>query len=144
MRHFVLVAFVAVATAGFCAEAFERWMSDAALAAAFAGTTIDGHYSDGTTFTESYRADGRLDYRERARALEGHWSVVNGTFCTIYDTSPTGGCFRVTKVSANCYEFYFQARDEAEAARPDVGRPSWTARGWRNDQPTTCTERPSV
>jgi hypothetical protein len=119
------------------------WMGDADIRRAFAGQTIDGHYANGQTFTESYLAGGRIDYREQARTLTGRWSVEAGTFCTIYDTSPTGGCFRVRQLSANCYEFYFVARDESEAvARP--GKPSWTARGWHNDKRSTCEEGANV
>ena len=46
------------------------------------------------------------------RECGGHWSVASGTFCTIYDDDPTGGCFRVQKTGANCFEFYFVARTE--------------------------------
>ena len=45
--------------------------------------------------------------------MTGRWSVVADTFCTIYDGSKTGGCFRVRRVSANCYEIigrYYNAR----------------------------------
>lgn len=138
----VFVGLVVAATAS--AGAFERWMVAREISAAFAGRTIAGYYVDGDTFTEIYGSDGRIDYRETARHLTGKWSVVANTFCTIYDTSPTGGCFRVHQASANCFEFYFIARDEREAAAPDPKRPSWTARGWRKDLPSTCVQAPSV
>ena len=70
------------------------YMSEADMQSAFGGKAIDGHYADGVTFSESYAADGRIDYRERGRDMAGRWSVRAGTFCTIYDTSPTGGCYR--------------------------------------------------
>jgi len=119
------------------------WMSDAELSKAFAAQTIDGHYANGETFTESYLAGGRIDYRERARTMRGRWSVEAGTFCTIYDQTPTGGCYRVRQMSANCFEFYYVGRDEAQVqARP--GQPSWTARGWHSDQRSTCEEQANV
>ncbi|MCB1510263.1 MAG: hypothetical protein KDJ36_05115 [Hyphomicrobiaceae bacterium] len=122
------------------------WMTDHELRRAFSGTTIEGHYADGRSFVESYLKSGALDYREtgRKRHQTGHWSIVAGAFCTIYNTSPTGGCFRVRRHSDNCFEFYFQARTEAQARAPDRGRPSWTARAWRQGQPATCHEKPVV
>lgn len=108
------------------------------IRAALGGKTIDGHYRNGRTFTESYTDAGRLDYRDELRQSGGHWSIVNGTFCTIYDTDPTGGCFRVRRSGANCFEFYFVARTEEEARTPRD--PDWTARGWLNDRKSTCVD----
>jgi hypothetical protein len=145
-RRSILVAGAAAAALG-CSAAIvmaSSWMSGRDLAEAFAGQTIDGYYVDGTKFSESYGHDGAIDYREPNRRMIGTWSVVADTFCTIYSTMPTGGCFRVTRTSVNCYEFYFQARTEAEAAAPDRGRPSWTARAWRKDRPSSCAEAPTV
>jgi hypothetical protein len=136
-----LLASLSMVTA---AASFERWMRAEQIKSAFAGQDVAGYYADGTTFTESYGSDGRIDYREANRRMTGSWSVVSDTFCTIYDTSPTGGCYRVQQASPNCYEFYFVARDEREAAAPDPKRPSWTARGWRRNQPSTCAEAPTV
>jgi hypothetical protein len=120
-----------------------EWMGEAEIRAALAGAAIDGHYASGRTFTESYRADGRLTYREPARQSQGHWSVQSGAFCTIYEGDPTGGCYRVRRVGPNCFEFYFVARTE-EQARQDPRDPSWTARGWVNSQPATCRDGASV
>ena len=127
------------------ALAKRAWMTNAELRTAFSGKTIEGVYRDGRTFKEAYRANGTLDYDEGSRHLTGHWSVINGTFCTIYDGSASGGCFRVHRLSANCFEFYFQSRDEAQAADPKPGdRPSWTAQAWRTSALATCQERPTV
>jgi hypothetical protein len=121
------------------------WMSADALRATFTPAVIEGVYANGLSFREDYRTDGSLDYSEAGgRALTGRWSVVADTFCTIYTTSGTGGCFRVRQVGANCYEFYFQARTEAEAAAPDPGKPSWTARAWLASRAPTCREAPVV
>jgi hypothetical protein len=144
MRRHAPIALLALLAAGFPATGFERWMTAKQITAAFSGRVVDGYYVDGVTFTEAYERDGRIDYREAGRQLAGRWSVVNDTFCTIYDTSPTGGCYRVVHTSENCFEFYFLARDEREAARPDPGRSSWTARGWRRDQRSTCADAPTV
>lgn len=122
------------------------WMGPSDLKSTFSGATITGHYRDGRTFTESYLRNGRLKYAEkmRHRTQVGHWSVVAGSFCTIYDLNPTGGCFKVRRHSGNCFEFYFLTRTETQARKPDPGRPSWSARAWRTDRPSTCHEKPSV
>lgn len=120
------------------------WMSDDQIRTAFAGVTIDGVYADGITFTESYANDGAIHYRDPRKAMTGRWSVVNRSFCTIYEGVITGGCFRVSRHSANCYEFHFLAGSETEAAAEDPGRPHWTARGWNRDLAPTCDEKPAV
>lgn len=71
-----------------------------------------------------------LDYFEGPREATGHWSVVSDTFCTIYGDDPSGGCFRVARIGANCFEFYFVARTEDQVRRREDGKPGWTTRGW--------------
>lgn len=146
MRRLLLLALFAglLAGGGAMAQAGDDWMSDQDIRATFGGATIHGVYVDGMTFTESYGSDGRIAYHDPRKAMTGRWSVVNRTFCTLYDDTVSGGCFRVIRHSANCYEFYFQAGSETEAARPDAARPRWTARGWHNARPATCDEKPAV
>lgn len=119
------------------------WMSNAELRTAFSGVTLEGKYGSGKPFSETYRADGRVAYQERGATIGGKWSVEAGTFCTIYDADPTGGCYRVRQVGANCFEFYFVARTE-EKAQSEPGRPAWTARGSVTGKPGACTEEHSV
>lgn len=119
------------------------WMSDSDLSQQFRGVEIDGHYASGRTFSEAYRSDGRLEYRERDRETRGRWSVEAGSFCTIYDMDTSGGCYRVKRVGRNCFEFYFVARTEQQA-RQDPNRPSWTARGWMKSEAATCADGASV
>jgi hypothetical protein len=146
----VLLAAVLVASGAAVAEPApaqrrppQVYMPEADMQATFGGKTIEGHYADGVDFSETYGADGRIDYREKGRNMTGRWSVRAGTFCTIYDTSPTGGCYRVVRKGANCFEFYFVARDETVAEqRP--GLPAWTAQGWVKGQHATCKEEPTV
>ena len=81
------------------------------MRAAFIGKTLDGHYGNGVTWTETYLADGRLDYRESARQAVGNWHFRGHVFCTFYDPpllqpAADGGCWTAIKTSANCYEFY--------------------------------------
>ena len=126
------------------AAASGPWMDETQLRTAFAGKTIQGHYASGTAFTETYKADGGIEYKERNVEYVGHWSLQAGSFCTIYHSDPTGGCYQVRQISANCYEFYFVTRTEIEAAERDLGRPSWTARAAVSDRDATCSDKPTV
>jgi len=138
-----VVAFGVAVAIGLPVLAEPGWMSEAELLATFTGRSIDGHYEDGDTFHESYAADGAVLYRDAHRASGGRWSVQTGTFCTIYDDDPAGGCYRVRQVSGNCFEFYFVARTEIQAKR-DPRKPAWTARGWFPEKPSTCAAGESV
>lgn len=120
------------------------WMDETAMNLAFSGKTIDGHYADGATFEERYDGDGRLAYKDAKRGTNGRWSLQAGTFCTIYDIDPSGGCYRVHKVSNNCFEFYFAARTVEQAQSDPRDKPSWTARAWVRGETSTCAENVGV
>ena len=123
------------------ASAISAWLNDEELQR-FKGATLDGRYVSGKVFTEHYGEDGRLKYVERDMTLTGHWSITQGTLCTIYDYDATGGCYRVARVDTNCYEFYFVSR--TEQAAPGEGKPRWTARGAIQGQPSACKDEPAV
>jgi hypothetical protein len=131
-------------------EAASPWMSEEAMRAAFIGNTLDGHYGNGLSWSESYFDGGRLAYLEPRRSAVGDWSFRGAVFCTFYDNEPSGealsgGCWRAIAVGTNCYEFYLAAtgRDEPlEGEGQDGGR--WSARGWRRGEPATCQGKPSV
>jgi hypothetical protein len=132
------------------ARAAHDWMSEAAMRQAFIGKTLDGHYVNGMHWSETYTADGRLDYVESLRKGVGHWLFRGRVFCTFYDPGQglNGGCFNALQPSSNCYEFYFAGateRDaEREGSRESAPGPlaSWVARAWRRDEPSTCDSRP--
>lgn len=126
--------------------AVTTWLSGKDIQDALAGKTIDGRYADGSAFTESYGDDGRLWYLDQrlGNYLTGHWSVTAGTLCTIYDTDPAGGCFRVVQVGKNCFEFYFVARTEAAAPQTDEKDTRWTARGAVSGKSDACPDEASV
>jgi hypothetical protein len=142
MRVFALAAVLALAPSA--TSALEPWMSEDEMRVAFGGKTIQGNYASGKSFTETYKADGAIEYSERNVQYRGHWSLQAGTFCTIYHSDPTGGCYQVRRVSENCYEFYFVARTEHQAATEGPGRPAWTARAAVSDRTATCQDKPSV
>ena len=120
------------------------WLQDGDIQSALAGKTIEGRYATGKPFTERYLDGGRVEYIEDGRTMGGHWSVTAGTLCTIYDTDPAGGCFRVARVGRNCFEFYFASRTEATAPGPEGATPSWAARGSVSGQATACDDNANV
>lgn len=146
------MALVALGSAGAAAAlaplagAARGWMSEDAMRGAFIGKTLDGQYVNGEKWTETYAADGRLDYRESVRKGLGYWFFRGHVFCTFYDPGQgfNGGCFTALQPSSNCYEFYFAGVNEREAdgkSAPDpLGR--WVARAWRTGEPSTCEARP--
>lgn len=120
-------------------------MDDRELRDVLGGTQVAGHYSNGKKFNEDYHADGTLTYIEIGRKNTGRWSIVAGTFCTIYDTDTSGGCYRVSRVGSNCFEFYFIARTREQATTPkDRNKPAWTARAWLRDKESTCEDESFV
>lgn len=144
------VAIFALSVSGLCipalatgASAISAWLSDAELQR-FSNATIDGRYANGKPFTEHYGSDGRLHYVERGMTLGGHWSITQGSLCTIYDYDETGGCYRVMRVDTNCYEFYFVSRTETTVPRSEDGKPRWTARGAIQGQASACRDEPAV
>jgi len=151
-----LTVVVAIAAAGLIAAptsapASSPWMSEAAMRAAFIGKTLDGHYGNGLTWTEIYFADGRLDYREPGRRAVGKWHFRGHVFCTFYDPARAqpplaGGCWTAIKSGANCYEFYLAGLmpDDPAGDDPDGAIQRWNARGWRQSEPSTCQDKPSV
>ncbi|MBX9589649.1 MAG: hypothetical protein K2X43_10110 [Hyphomonadaceae bacterium] len=124
------------------------WMTEAAMRTAFIGRTLDGHYINGLRWTETYAAEGRLDYRESERRGLGYWYFRSAVFCTFYDPGYglSGGCWTALKVSANCYEFY--AAGVGDTQPEDGATPGpldgWAARAWRRGEPSTCEEKPSA
>lgn len=120
------------------------WLGAAEIERALKGQTLEGMYASGRRFTERYLDDGAVEYVEDGVTITGHWSVTAGTLCTIYDSDPTGGCFRVAASGKNCLEFYFVARSEAAAPGPPDTKPDWTARGAVNGQTDACKEEANV
>lgn len=120
------------------------WMSAADIQKALAGKTLEGRYASGRPFVESYKADGRVEYLESGRKIGGHWSVTAGALCTIYDSDPTGGCFKVSRTGANCFEFYFVTRTEEQAVDAGEISPHWTAEGAIAGEATACKGGASV
>ena len=138
------LAFIAGVVAAAGAVPSRTWMTEEAMRAAFVGKTLDGHYVDGLTWTETYTRNGRLDYRESFRSGRGSWHFQGNIFCTLYDPGHglNGGCWTTVQVSVNCYEFY-----PADWMEPDLGKDAapgplreWIARAWRQGEPSSCDD----
>lgn len=129
IRILFLAVAVAVLGAGPAVATGRPWLTPAEIYANLAGKAIEGRYASGRTFTERYLSNGQIEYFENGRTLGGHWSVMSGTLCTIYDGDPAGGCFRVARTGDNCFEFYFVTRTEDAAPGAADVQPFWTARG---------------
>lgn len=139
---------IALLVAGLFLQAFpalaEDWLSDGEIETSLKGQMLEGVYADGRHFTETYGADGRVEYVEDGEVMHGHWSVTSGTLCTIYESDPSGGCFRVVPSGRNCFEFYFVSRTEAQAPGLPGTRPDWTARGMIGGKAESCPDHSSV
>ncbi len=116
------------------------WLTATEIESGLGGKTLEGMYATGRRFTERYLPGGQLEYVEGGVAMTGRWSVTAGTLCTIYDTDPAGGCYRVARSGSNCYEFYFVSRSEDAAPGPPGVKPDWTARGAVDGAIDACKE----
>jgi len=132
------------------APAKPPWMTEEAIRSGFIGKTLDGHYITGERWTETYFANGRLDYREVTRHATGDWSFRGSVFCTFYDPkfrpALNGGCWTVLTRGSNCFEFFLAGtnRDDPDSDDVEGAGMRWNARGWRQGEPSTCEEKPAV
>jgi hypothetical protein len=118
-------------------------MAGPELIATFDGKTVSGAYGDGTPVRETYAVGGGITYWDSTWGdRTGNWSVVNGLFCTFYD-GMAGGCFRVERIGANCFDFFASASSEEEALNPGT-RQDYTARVSIEGATSTCPEELAV
>ena len=119
------------------------WLSGDAIHAAFSGQKLGGIYPNGDLWSETIQANGSTDYREGAKHWLGQWWTTQREFCFSYPAPGVGGCFRVTRISVNCFELYeFSGAAGKSDVPPDIAN-HWNGRMWHADRPTTCEERPS-
>lgn len=120
------------------------WMSGEEIRSTFSGTSLVGLYPSERYWTESIGSDGSSDYREGSNHWLGRWWIRDREFCFSYPPPGVGGCFRVTRISGNCYElFEFERGFGGDAVPPNLPD-LWNGRMWHADRPTTCEARPSV
>ena len=140
-----IALFLAAATASHAQDdTAQRWMSADAIRAEFSGKPLAGIYPSGVTWTEDIAADGTTDYREGAIRRPGQWWLTALEFCFSYAPPGVGGCFRVVRMSVNCYEIYEFGSELGRRDAPPRQKGAWNGRMWRTEAPTTCEEKPSV
>jgi len=122
----------------------QSWMTADAIRAEFAGKSLAGIYPSGKTWSEDIAADGTSDYREDQVRRPGQWWLTALEFCFSYPQPGQGGCFRIVKMSANCYELYEYGSEFGRRDAPPREKGSWNGRMWRTETATTCDEKPSV
>lgn len=118
------------------------WMTPDEIRQELTGVALSGIYPTERLWTETIRPDGSTDYREGEKHWQGKWWLRDREFCFTYPEPGVGGCFRITRVSANCYELYdFSGQFGRENEPPHLAS-LWNGRMWRADRPTTCEDRP--
>lgn len=121
-----------------------RWMPSDAIRTEFSGKALAGVYPGGRTWSEVIFADGTTDYREDIVRRPGKWWVTPLEFCFSYSPPGIGGCFRIIKMGANCYELYEYGSEQGRQDAPPRQGGSWNGRMWRTEAAATCDEKPSV
>jgi hypothetical protein len=122
----------------------QRWMTADAIRSEFSGKSLAGIYPSGVKWSEDIAADGTTDYRENQIRRPGQWWVTTLEFCFSYPSPGVGGCFRVVKMSVNCYEIYEFGSEFGRQDAPPRQKGAWNGRMWRTEASTTCDEKPSV
>jgi len=118
-------------------------MSRDEVVAAFVDQQLSGVYPSGLPWSELIRSDGTSDYREGGNRREGRWWLRGHHFCFSYAMPMSGGCFRVVRVGANCYELYAVTPSGDAPAAPPNAEGHWNGRMWRDSAAPTCEERPT-
>lgn len=120
------------------------WMTEADIRRELVDQKLAGIYPSTVAWSEHIRADGTSDYEEAGIRSPGRWTVEGPLFCFMYDAPLAGGCFRMIKLGANCYELYVEREAYAfPSERPREGI-AWNGRMWRTAEKATCDEKPSV
>lgn len=119
------------------------WLTGDAIRTTFSGQPVGGLYPNGRLWSEAIGTDSTTDYREGDKHWRGRWWVTEREFCFAYPPPGLGGCFRVTRVSANCFELYDFSGNAAKAEEPPHLADLWNGRMWLSSQATTCEDRPS-
>ena len=141
-RHWGLVLVAAVAAfAASAADAQRAWMSGELIRGELVGHKLAGIYPDRIAWSEVINADGTSDYQQEGLRQPGRWRLDGQLFCFTYSLPLIGGCFRVSKHSANCYEIYFaRDGDRGRMQAPPSGDNFWNGRMWREHEKATCEE----
>ena len=143
-----IVVFLALGAAPVLAEDSDEadrraglaWMSGDSIRTSFDGQKLAGQYPSGNLWFEHIRPDGRTDYREGEKRWTGSWWVTDREFCFQYPPPGLGGCFRIVRLSQNCFELYDFSGSAAKEDLPPSLDNLWNGRMWHDDRPTTCEQ----
>jgi hypothetical protein len=130
--------------AGIGSASGANWMDEAAIRRELVGFTIVGYYRTGERFIDAYAADGGIVYSDDHATWSGEWSFHGDVFCTFYMGRQHGGCFLLSRVGDNCYEYFAVAEDWRGPGAPEGFSDPWVARGWRRGARSSCEEPPTV
>ena len=120
------------------------WLNDAELQR-FKDATLDRPLCERQSFSPNTTArTAGSTTSKRGMTLRGHWSITQGTLCTIYDFDETGGCYRVSARRYELLRILFRLANGSRPRRVLDGKPRWTARGAIQGQPSACQDEPSV
>ena len=142
MRLAILAACVLASMPVGAVEATPMVAAD--MRATFYGTTLNGEYSDGLAWSETFDRSGRSSYAQEGAKASGRIAFRGETICFVYDGGFSGGCFKVWRRSINCFDFYGvddTDRPYATSRQRQAGT-GWTARAWRTDAESTCEAVP--
>lgn len=125
------------------AWAQRTWMQEAEIVKELTGVRLTGLYPSNVAWTEDIHPDGTTDYSEGQERRPGRWRVEGELYCFVYAQPQQGGCFRVVRFSANCYELYTASiGGYAPSPPPPASAMSWNGRMWRETERGTCDEKP--
>jgi len=125
------------------ASAQRGWLQETEIRGQLTNVRLTGLYPSNIAWSEQINADGTTDYLEANERRPGRWTVVGELYCFVYAQPHQGGCFRIVRHSANCYELYTASiGGVAPSPPPPATAMSWNGRMWREAEPGTCEEKP--
>jgi hypothetical protein len=137
------LALAAMAVSANSAAAQRMWMQESEIHGELTNVRLTGLYPSNIVWTEEIKPDGSTDYAEANERRPGTWSVAGELYCFVYAMPHQGGCFRIVRHSANCYELYTASIGGiAPSPPPPASAMSWNGRMWRDTERGTCDEKP--
>ncbi len=124
-------------------------MDDPAIRSELIGKAVDGYFRDGQIWTATLAQDGRVEHlADRRQAIPGRWFFRGSVLCSIPDAPHRPrfniGCWSIRKASANCYEYFRVRATEWEPLEAESSDAAWYGLGWRQQEASTCFEKPTV
>ena len=140
----VIAALVSAPAAANQSATKPKYLTEQEVREAFVGRPVAGVYPTAQNWRELMDADGSTNYTEQRGSFVGKWWFsAKGELCFQYSAEGGGGCFYYVRLSANCFEHFFEA-NKGERGVLGLQRGLLTnGKMWRSDEPSTCEERPT-